>query len=46
MNYYQILATQFQVVTIDHMMVQCHSMHKSIGGKLSYQRNRNELNGV
>ena len=41
MNYYELLATQFQVVPIDHKVVQCHSLYKSIAGKLSYLRNQN-----
>ena len=39
------LATQSQVVPIDDTVVQCHSLHKSIAGKLSYLRNQNELDG-
>ena len=33
----------FQVVPIDHTMVQYHSLPKCTAGKLSYLRNRNEL---
>ena len=45
MNYYELLATQSQVVPIDHMVIQYHSLHKGIAGKLSYLRNQNELDG-
>ena len=45
MNYYELSATQSQVVKIDHTVVQYHSLHKSIAGKLSYLRNQNEFNG-
>ena len=43
MNYYELLAPQSQVIPIDHTVVQYHSLHKSIAGKLSYLRNQSEF---
>ena len=41
-NCFELLVTKFQVVPIDDLVVQCHSL---IAGKLSNLRNWNEIDG-